>query len=386
MKPLKMTAVLLSVALGLSLAVTPVGVVADDSAPSEEQTTETSETEPKETIKPSTEETVAAEPSKETNEDKASESKEDEPKTSEEETPETTAPTEATDPSEEDSSEETKEDETETSTPSESAPVEEGLPEQTAKVSPKNQTAGNPKMIHILDNVSNIYVNIDIPDTDNYSWELNGSRGFIVRYINTGYQSPKTIMLGSAEDAEGYAEKLDMWQGMYDCAHDPNIGFNDNIYKKEFKDGVLLGNDSTSAWFWTSGNYHFVIMVNGSPSDVEKLLGYITVRSGDGIQDANPLSVKSKTATVKYKKLRRKKQIVSVTKVISFTKKGQGKLTYAKVSGNKKITINKSTGKITIKKGLRKKTYKVKVKVRAAGNNLYKPSGWKTVTIKIKVK
>ena len=100
---------------------------------------------------------------------------------------------------------------------------------------------------------------------------------------------------------------------------------------------------------------------------------------------ANTLKIKAKTATVKYKKLKKKNQTFAVGKVISFTKKGQGKMTYAKASGNKKITINKKTGKVTVKKKLKKGTYKVKVKVKAAGNSKYKPVT-KTVTFKIKVK
>ena len=101
---------------------------------------------------------------------------------------------------------------------------------------------------------------------------------------------------------------------------------------------------------------------------------------------ANPLSVKAKTATVKHSAVKKKAQTLAVGKVITFTKKGQGKLTYTKASGNKKITINKTTGKVTVKKGLKKGTYKVKVKVKAAGNANYNASGWKTVTFKVKVK
>ena len=100
---------------------------------------------------------------------------------------------------------------------------------------------------------------------------------------------------------------------------------------------------------------------------------------------ANPLSVKAKTATVKHSAVKKKAQTLAVGKVITFTKKGQGKLTYTKASGNKKITINKKTGKVTVKKGLKKGTYKVKVKVKAAGNKTYK-AVTKAVTIKIVVK
>lgn len=64
--------------------------------------------------------------------------------------------------------------------------------------------------------------------------------------------------------------------------------------------------------------------------------------------------------------------------------KACGTLSY-KVSGNKKITVNKKTGKITIQKGLKKKTYTIKIKVTAAGNDTYL-KGSKTVTVKIIVK
>lgn len=60
-------------------------------------------------------------------------------------------------------------------------------------------------------------------------------------------------------------------------------------------------------------------------------------------------------------------------------------MTYKKVKGNKKISINKKTGRITVKKGLKKGTYKVKIKVRAAGTSKYR-SGSKTVVVKVKVK
>jgi hypothetical protein len=101
---------------------------------------------------------------------------------------------------------------------------------------------------------------------------------------------------------------------------------------------------------------------------------------------ANPLTIKPKTATVKYSKLKKKNRKLAVKKVIKVTKKGKGKLTYKKVSGSKKISVSKSTGKITVKKGLKKKTYKVTVKISAAGNYGYNPSEVRTVTFKIKVK
>ena len=96
------------------------------------------------------------------------------------------------------------------------------------------------------------------------------------------------------------------------------------------------------------------------------------------VKKVNTITVKSKTATVKAGKkvtLKRSK-VLTVNNAI-------GKVTYAKLSGNNKITV-KSNGKVVVKKGLKKKkTYKVKVAVTAAGNSKYGP---KTVTKVFKVK
>ena len=102
----------------------------------------------------------------------------------------------------------------------------------------------------------------------------------------------------------------------------------------------------------------------------------------------NPLSVTGKKATVKKKKLRKKKQTVAASKVFAGLNTGRGSFVFTKLSGNKNIKISKSSGKITIKKnGLKKKkTYKVKVRVLAKGNVGYNASAPKTVTIRIKLK
>ena len=106
---------------------------------------------------------------------------------------------------------------------------------------------------------------------------------------------------------------------------------------------------------------------------------------------ANPLAVKAKKVTIKFKKLRKKNQSVALKKAMTVSK-AQGTVTYAissakkgKKNFKKKFKINKKTGKITVKKGLKKGTYKLVIKVKAAGNSNYK-TATKTVTVKIKVK
>lgn len=98
----------------------------------------------------------------------------------------------------------------------------------------------------------------------------------------------------------------------------------------------------------------------------------------------NTLTAKAKTATVKLKAVKKKTQKVKRTKVI-YIAKNKGAVTYKKVSGNKKITINKKTGLVTVKKGLKKGTYKIKTKVMAAGDANHKALT-KKVTFRIKIK
>ena len=128
-----------------------------------------------------------------------------------------------------------------------------------------------------------------------------------------------------------------------------------------------------------AGTYKVTVTLQGNYSGTAE--ASFTIKKA-----ANPLKIKAKTATVKFSALKKKTQTLAVSKVITFTKKGQGTMSYTKASGNKNITINKKTGKVTEKKGLKKGNYKVKVKVKAAGNKNYKASAVKTVTITIRVK
>lgn len=114
----------------------------------------------------------------------------------------------------------------------------------------------------------------------------------------------------------------------------------------------------------------------------DKFTGTIT-KTFKITKGVNPIKVKAKTVTLKYSKVKKKSQKVAAKTAFTVSS-AQGKVTYKKVSGNKKITVAKN-GKITVKKKLKKGTYKVKVKVTAAGNANY-AAGSKTVTVKIKVK
>ena len=150
------------------------------------------------------------------------------------------------------------------------------------------------------------------------------------------------------------------------------------------------GTDYKAVWTDESskkpGTYMVIIVGAGNYTGIAKAT--YTIKKA-----ANTLKIKAKTATVKFSKLKKKTQTLTVAKVIEFVKKGHGEKKYVLSSAKKGsksfkkyFKIDKTTGKVTVKKGLKKGTYKVTVKVKAAGNTKFKPSALKAATFKIKVK
>ena len=118
----------------------------------------------------------------------------------------------------------------------------------------------------------------------------------------------------------------------------------------------------------------------------------VEVVSDQTVKAANPMKLKAKKIAVAYKSLKKKSKIIKRAKLFT-VKNAKGKLSYklaaskrGKKSFKKMFRVNKKTGKLLVKKGLKRGTYKVKVKVKAAGNAKYKVSGWKSVIFKIRVK
>lgn len=106
----------------------------------------------------------------------------------------------------------------------------------------------------------------------------------------------------------------------------------------------------------------------------------------------NPITLKAKTVNVKYKSLKKKSKSIKRADAFAVSK-AQGELSYRLVSAKKgkksfkkKLSVDAKTGKIIVKKGLEKGTYKVKVNILAKGNANYKASAWKAVTFKLRVK
>lgn len=93
------------------------------------------------------------------------------------------------------------------------------------------------------------------------------------------------------------------------------------------------------------------------------------------------LKTKISSRNISYNALRKKAQVFTLGASVS----SKGKLTYAKTAGSSAFTVNKTNGKITVKKGLKKGTYKIKVKISAKATAKYN-AGTKTVLVTVRVK
>ena len=107
-----------------------------------------------------------------------------------------------------------------------------------------------------------------------------------------------------------------------------------------------------------------------------------------GKEKQNPLSVKAKTVKLSAKDVKNKKQVISTKKALT-VKNAKGSVTYKLVSVTKSkykknFSVNTKTGKIKVKKGMKKGTYTLKIKVGAAGNASYLPAK-KTGKVKVKI-
>lgn len=121
------------------------------------------------------------------------------------------------------------------------------------------------------------------------------------------------------------------------------------------------------------------ITINAAPSSNQNAASLtVTVKV---TKPAPTIKAKKTSVTVKYKKVRKKAQTVAFGATVN----SKGKLTYQKVSGSNKITVNKKTGKLSVKKGTKKGTYKVKIRIKAAAKGKY-AAGTKNVTVTVKVK
>lgn len=100
------------------------------------------------------------------------------------------------------------------------------------------------------------------------------------------------------------------------------------------------------------------------------------------VAKASPtVKTKISTKTYKYATIKKKSQVFTLGASVN----SKGTLSYKKLSGSSAMKIDAKTGKLTVKKGLKKGTYRVKVQIKAAARGNYN-AGSKTVTVTVKVK
>ena len=104
---------------------------------------------------------------------------------------------------------------------------------------------------------------------------------------------------------------------------------------------------------------------------------------------SNSMTAQGKTVKIKASKLKKKKQVIKPTKSLRICN-AVGDLKFKLAGVNKKkfkkyFKVNAKNGNITVKKGLKKGKYKLKIDITAAGNANYL-AGTKSITVTVRVK
>ena len=148
-------------------------------------------------------------------------------------------------------------------------------------------------------------------------------------------------------------------------------------YKSAFNKPFVKENDPTEK----------VLVIDDLTKDSAKIAIVPYTKTSPSAKKANTIKVTAKKKTIKAKKLKKKSLKVKALKV----KNAVGKVTFKKVKKGttkkiyKKVKVT-NKGILKFKKGkYKKKTYKIKVKITAAGNANYLAKTL-TKTVKVKVK
>ena len=96
---------------------------------------------------------------------------------------------------------------------------------------------------------------------------------------------------------------------------------------------------------------------------------------------APTIKTKIGTKNLSYNALKKKAQVFTLGTSVN----SKGTLTYKKLSGSSAVSVNSKTGRLTVKKGLKKGTYRVKVQIKSAAKGNY-TAGSRTVTVAVRVK
>ena len=96
---------------------------------------------------------------------------------------------------------------------------------------------------------------------------------------------------------------------------------------------------------------------------------------------APTIKTKIGTKNLSYNTLKKRAQVFTLGTSVN----SKGTLTYKKLSGSSAVSVNSKTGKLTVKKGLKKGTYRAKVQIKSAAKGNY-TAGSRTVTVTVRVK
>ena len=151
---------------------------------------------------------------------------------------------------------------------------------------------------------------------------------------------------------------------------------------KEDADYTLMCSNASSTQV---GTYTVLVVGKGNYEGTSSGATYEIVKASQSIKASNCSAVAkakkagktralAKNATVNLKA----KAKVSAKTAVKYAKVGK--------AGGSKIAVNAKTGKVTLKKGLKAGTYKLKVKLTAAADANYKAAKAKTITLAVKVK
>ena len=213
---------------------------------------------------------------------------------------------------------------------------------------------------------------------------------FVTRTDSNSFYIKVRLTIGEAHILSNCNISLDKKVFTYagkPCVPKPTITFQGTTLKEgtDYIYDVKFNKEPGLGYVYVYGKGNFFWDERIYKSSVNEDFVNFTIKKG-----TNPLAVGGKTAVVKASQLKKKVLTLPLSKILTFKSKGVGKRKYkiasvSKAKFKKYFKINASTGKLTIKKNLKKGTYTLKISVTAAGNKSYNARS-KTAKVKIKVK
>ena len=132
------------------------------------------------------------------------------------------------------------------------------------------------------------------------------------------------------------------------------------------------------------GTYKLKVNVKASGNSSYKAKTVSVTVTIKVVTASNPMTVSANTVDLSIEDVETTDAEIAVSDALNISK-AKGTVTYKKTIGSEGVSVDPSTGRITLDKGLPAGTYKVEIKVSDSGNSKYK-SGSRLVIVTIKVK